>query len=148
MKFILAISDNNVIGINNKLPWHIPHDLLWFKMNTYDTNIIMGRKTYDSMPFLPNRTYFVVSSKNHKFGTSIEHLPEGFCIGGAQLVESIIKAGDILYLTHISMYISDPKAIFINLPKKKLLWKTKRFMYNHIEYYFAAYKILNNGTNA
>jgi len=138
MIFILAVSENNVIGIENRLPWHIPHDLKWFKMNTFNKPIIMGRKTFESMPLLKNRIYHVVSRN----GLSVEEIPNGVCIGGAQLVESIIKKGDILYLTHIKLTIEHPKAVKINLPNKQLLWRTRGFEYKNIQYYFAAYKIL------
>ena len=135
MKFILAVSENNVIGVGNKLPWHIPHDLKWFKMNTYNKTIVMGRKTYESMPKLKNRTYCVVSRNN-----PYVEIPDSICIGGAQLVQSIIKSGDIIYLTHVLVHIDDPTSIHICLPEKTLLWRTKTF-YAKLDYYFAAYRI-------
>ena len=142
MKFILAASINHVIGIENKLPWHIPHDLKWFKMNTYGKNIIMGRKTYDSMPKLKDRHYHVVTSKMHPCKVDICHLPDGICIGGAQLFQSLISSGDILYLTHVLVYINHPNSVKVTIPPKKLLWRTKIFKHKDLEYYFAAYKIL------
>ena len=63
MRFILAVSKDNKIALGGKLPWRIPHDFRWFKMNTYGETIIMGRKTWDSLPFkpLPNRRNIVLS---------------------------------------------------------------------------------------
>jgi len=42
---IAAMADNRVIGLNNKMPWHLPADLAWFKKNTLNKPIIMGRNT-------------------------------------------------------------------------------------------------------
>jgi len=66
LTLIVAISDNNVIGANGKVPWHIPEDLKRFKELTIGHPVIMGRKTYDSLPDkfrpLPDRENIVLSS--------------------------------------------------------------------------------------
>ena len=60
---IVAISDNNVIGNDGKLPWHIPEDLKHFKELTMGVPIIMGRKTYESIGVpLSGRKNIVISS--------------------------------------------------------------------------------------
>ena len=57
MKIIVAMSNNNVIGINNKLPWHLSDDLKRFKSLTQGNQIVMGRKTFESIGRpLPNST--------------------------------------------------------------------------------------------
>ena len=68
IKLICAISKNNVIGNENKLPWSIPEDLKRFKELTSNNWIVMGRKTFDSIGRpLPNRTNIVLSeNKNLK----------------------------------------------------------------------------------
>ena len=60
---IVAMSDNNVIGVNNDLPWRLPLDLKWFKMNTFGQAVIMGRKTWESLPKrpLPFRSNYIIS---------------------------------------------------------------------------------------
>ena len=61
---IAAVSDNDVIGVNNTLPWRLPKDLKFFsKMNTFMGAVIMGRKTWDSLPKrpLPNRLNIILS---------------------------------------------------------------------------------------
>ena len=65
---IAAVSENDVIGMNGKLPWRLPLDLKWFKMNTKAGAVIMGRKTWDSLPVkpLPNRLNIVVSRRPRK----------------------------------------------------------------------------------
>jgi len=61
---IAARSKNNVIGLNNKLPWHITQDLQFFKKQTLNKPMIMGRKTRDSFGEkpLPNRPHLVIST--------------------------------------------------------------------------------------
>ncbi|MBS3803968.1 MAG: dihydrofolate reductase, partial [Oleiphilaceae bacterium] len=59
---IVAMSQNRVIGRNNKLPWHLPGDLRYFKQATMGKPIIMGRKTWDSIGRpLPGRMNLVIS---------------------------------------------------------------------------------------
>jgi dihydrofolate reductase len=78
---IAAIGENNALGKNNDLVWHLPNDFKRFKLLTSGHHIIMGRKTFESFPKpLPKRTHIVISrQKNYQ--------PEG-CI----VVESIEKA--------------------------------------------------------
>src|SRR5688572_2445495 len=94
-KAIVAMSLNRVIGKDNKLPWHLPEDLRWFKKLTTGNVIIMGRKTWDSIGTpLPNRESIVVTrspipgirtvrtlSEINPGGDPREH----YIIGGAQL---------------------------------------------------------------
>jgi dihydrofolate reductase len=78
---IAAIAENNALGKNNELVWHLPNDFKRFKLLTSGHHIIMGRKTFESFPKpLPNRTHIVITrQKNYQ--------PEG-CI----VVESMEKA--------------------------------------------------------
>ena len=67
ISMIVAMDANRVIGYKNKLPWYIPDDLKNFKQLTSNNVVVMGRKTYESLPFqhgLPNRINVVVSSQN------------------------------------------------------------------------------------
>lgn len=60
---IAAVGNNSVIGINGRLPWHIPEDLIQFKKDTMNQPIIMGRKTFESIGrVLPGRDTIVVTS--------------------------------------------------------------------------------------
>ena len=65
---IWAQDTNGGIGKNGKLPWHISEDLKKFKSLTYNSTVIMGRKTWDSLPIkpLPNRRNFVLSRQKKK----------------------------------------------------------------------------------
>ena len=62
-ELIVAMSKNGVIGSNNKLPWHIPEDLRYFKAITMNSIIIMGRKTFESLPTGPllHRVHIVIT---------------------------------------------------------------------------------------
>lgn len=78
---IAAASENNALGKNNDLVWHLPNDFKRFKSLTSGHHIIMGRKTFESFPKpLPNRTHIVISRQE-------DYNPEG-CI----VVNSIEKA--------------------------------------------------------
>jgi dihydrofolate reductase len=62
LSLLLAVSENNVIGRDNKLPWHLPDDLKYFKNLTWGMPILMGRKTFDSIGKpLPGRKSIVVT---------------------------------------------------------------------------------------
>ena len=65
LALICAMAENRTIGRNNSLPWKLPEDLKYFKRTTMGNSIIMGRKTWESLPFkpLPNRRNIVLSSK-------------------------------------------------------------------------------------
>ncbi len=103
-----------VIGKDNKLPWHFPHDLDRFKEYTTDCAVIMGRKTYESIGrILPRRDNIIVTRQENyvvpgafvfndlddaiQFA-SLRH-SEAFVIGGQQLYEQCIDRVDRLYLT-------------------------------------------------
>ena len=67
IKLIVATSENNVIGIKNDLPWHLPEDMNYFKKTTQDSVVIMGRKNYLSIPDkfrpLPGRINIILTRK-------------------------------------------------------------------------------------
>ncbi len=72
MKFsgIVAMSENGVIGLKNSLPWSIPEELKHFKELTMNKTLIVGRKTFESLPPLKNRTLIVLSKTKQ-----IENIP-------------------------------------------------------------------------
>jgi len=110
-KAIVAMSFNRVIGKENKLPWHLPEDLRWFKKLTTGNVIIMGRKTWESIGKpLPNRESIVLSrSKVVIPGVrTIQSLDEldpasdtrdYFIIGGAQIFAAYLNLCSDVYLT-------------------------------------------------
>lgn len=115
LSIIVAVAENNVIGINNTLPWHLPEDLKRFKALTTGHHIIMGRKTYESLGrLLPGRTTVIVTrNKSYQVeGAIIVHSlqeavqkchadEELFLIGGAELYKDGLDLANKLYLTKI-----------------------------------------------
>lgn len=114
----VAVANNNIIGGNNQLLWNIPEDLKRFKKNTINKTIIMGRKTFESLPgILPQRMHIVltkdtkykIDSKNVLIVHSLDEIltsyynskEEAFIIGGGQLYNSTIDYCNKIYLTKI-----------------------------------------------
>jgi dihydrofolate reductase len=108
-KAIVAMSRNRAIGRENKLPWHIPEELRWFKKMTTGHVIIMGRRTWESigMP-LPNRESIVVTRAaipGIRTVPSLNSIQKGndlrdyFVIGGAQLFQEALPLCSDVYLT-------------------------------------------------
>jgi dihydrofolate reductase len=112
---VVAISENNAIGKDNQLLWHLPADLKHFKTITTGHTIIMGRKTYDSIGKpLPNRRNIVVSRNTaltiagaevvHSLADALqicEHEDEVHIIGGAELFNQSIDLANKIYLTRV-----------------------------------------------
>ena len=113
--FIAAIDENNVLGKDNQLIWHLPEDLMRFKRLTTGHAIIMGRKTFESLPkALPNRHNIVVTRNQDysKDGITVCNSLEAaiecakddkqpFVIGGGQIYEQAIELASKIELTRI-----------------------------------------------
>jgi dihydrofolate reductase len=63
MKAILAMAKNRCIGIEGKIPWHIPNDFRWFKEFTTGKKLIVGKNTFDTLPMLKNREILVLTRR-------------------------------------------------------------------------------------
>ena len=117
MKIIVAMSNNNVIGINNKLPWHLSDDLKRFKLLTQGNQIVMGRKTFESIGRpLPNRDNIIITRdlnskiEGVKIISKIEDIPysedqKTFIIGGGEIYSQTINLCDELFITQINSEI-------------------------------------------
>ncbi|NEU30096.1 dihydrofolate reductase [bacterium LRH843] len=119
MSFVVAMEQNRVIGKDNKLPWHLPADLAYFKKVTTGHTIIMGRKTYESIGRpLPNRRNVILTRDPNFYaeGCDIVHSPdeivklcngdgECFVIGGSELFSLLWNEVDRLYVTYIDANI-------------------------------------------
>ena len=115
ISMIAAMAENRVIGLDNKMPWHLPADLMFFKRITLGKPVIMGRKTFQSIGRpLPGRKNIVLSrDKNiHIEGVScvqtaeqalalVEDCDEVMVIGGATIYQQFLPQADRLYLTFI-----------------------------------------------
>ncbi|HLA55432.1 MAG TPA: dihydrofolate reductase [Flavobacterium sp.] len=112
---IAAIAENNALGKDNQLPWHLPDDFKRFKAVTSGHHIIMGRKTFESFPKpLPNRTHVIITRQK-------DYAPEGcivvdslekaiaacpknqdiFIIGGGEIFKLAIPIADKLDITKV-----------------------------------------------
>ncbi len=112
---VVAVANGNVIGKDNKLPWHFSSDLKFFKNLTTGSTVIMGRKTYESIGKpLPNRENFVLSRQSSliaqehlKIFNSLEDAikqistKDAYIIGGENLYRQSLAVIDGIYLTRI-----------------------------------------------
>ncbi len=120
VSIIAAISKNNVLGKENKLLWHLPKDFKFFKENTLGHPIIMGRKTFESLPkALPGRTNIIITGDRNyeKDGAVVTHSLEDaikvglsenkevFICGGGQIYKEALEKNlvDKIYLTEIDV---------------------------------------------
>ncbi|NLC87347.1 MAG: dihydrofolate reductase [Clostridiaceae bacterium] len=117
LSIIVAVAENNVIGKDNKLIWHLPEDLKRFKKLTTGHTIIMGRKTFESLGrILPNRKHVIlcndmemnIEDENVEVLEDISMLDkyinsdeENFIIGGATIYRLLMPYANKLYLTLI-----------------------------------------------
>jgi dihydrofolate reductase len=117
LSIIVAIADDYAIGCANKLPWHLPADLKHFKNLTTGHAVIMGRKTFESLPngALPNRKNIVLRSRlsdeipsTYFEATSLDDALEIakndekiFIIGGSTVYEQCLDRADSMYITWI-----------------------------------------------
>ncbi len=115
LSIIVAMDDNQLIGKDNALPWHLPADLGYFKKTTTGKTVLMGRKTYESIGRpLPNRRNVIVSrnvdfqAKGCEVVGSInaalelaKNDDEVMIMGGASFYEQMLPDVDRLYITQI-----------------------------------------------
>ena len=126
VSIIAAIGQNNELGSDNKLIWHLPNDLKFFKNTTMGKDIIMGSNTFYSLPkILPGRRNIVLTTKNiendqvlllHSKEELITYLKqvkqEVMIIGGASIYSQMLEYANKLYLTEIEATKTDADAYF------------------------------------
>jgi dihydrofolate reductase len=116
LTLIVAVSENDVIGKDNDLIWHLKNDLKRFKSLTSGHCIIMGRKTFESFPKpLPNRTHIVITrQKNYTAQEGVvvvnsleaaikkaEQDTNPFIIGGGEIYKQALNVVDIIEFTRV-----------------------------------------------
>ena len=126
ISIIVAIAENRAIGFENKLLYWLPNDLKRFKSLTTGHTIIMGRKTFESLPkgALPNRRNIVLSRQDIQF-LGAERFPslkaalagcradeEVFIIGGASVYKEAMPLANKLFITHIDDTPEQAEAFF------------------------------------
>ena len=154
LSLIVAIGKNNEIGKDNKLLWHIPEDLDFFKKNTLGKTILMGSNTFYSLPkMLPNRHHIVLTVEGNTFPSEVEVFydfeklleriksseEEIVVIGGAMIYKEFIDYVDTMYITEIDKSF-DADRFFPEIDKNE--WKGKvlsKHIYNDLRYSHVKY---------
>lgn len=128
---IAAVGKNREIGKKGGLIWHLPGDMKYFKDVTSGHTVLMGRKTYESIPGgkgLPGRKNVVLSRKNGDAGRIVEELgnldEEVFVIGGGSIYEMFLPLSERLYLTEIEAEDAEADTFFPEFDKN---------LYNRVE---------------
>ena len=129
---IAAMAKNRVIGKEGKMPWHLPADFAYFKRMTANYPMIMGRKTFESLPgVLPGRRHLVVTRQTNWVQSGCETFssidsalaavanePVVMVIGGMQIYEQTLPIADRVLLTEID-YPFDGDRYFPELPESE-----------------------------
>jgi dihydrofolate reductase len=132
ISLIVAMASNRVIGLNNRLPWHLSADLKKFKQLTLHHPILMGRKTFESIGRpLPDRINIVISRdlSYRQSGCHVYHhiadalaycreYSELFVIGGASFYRSLLPIADCIYITEIDQAF-DGDTFFPEIPAEE-----------------------------
>lgn len=128
ISIIAAVAENGAIGRENRLLWHLPTDMKRFKTLTTGHTVVMGRRTFESLPkgALPNRKNVVLTSRKADAfpgcivcGSMDEALRvcekdegEVFIIGGATIYREAMDIADKMYLTRVHAVAEDANAFF------------------------------------
>ena len=121
ISIIACVGKNLELGKNNDLIWHLPNDLKYFKNVTSGKTVIMGRRTFDSLPgILPKRRNIVLQLSNESNIDGVEifnDIPsiidavkneeEAFIIGGASIYRQFLTYANKLYLTEVNASCKD-----------------------------------------
>jgi dihydrofolate reductase len=124
-KAIVAVSQNGVIGKNGDLPWRLPGDLKWFKKITIGHTVLMGRKTWESLPFpLPGRKNWVLSRtakpqkgmevvrSSDEIADKLQPGEQLFVIGGGEVYSQYLARCNEIYVTEVLQTIQGGDAFF------------------------------------
>lgn len=130
ISLILSVGKNNEIGRGNDLIWHFHADMKFFRETTTGNTVVMGRKTFESLPkVLPNRKNIVITSdKNLKIDGAVvvhsidEALKEAendniFVIGGGNIYAQFLPLANKIYLTEIDAQCPDADTFFPEFDK-------------------------------
>jgi dihydrofolate reductase len=91
MKAILAMAKNRCIGIEGKIPWHIPNDFRWFKEFTVGNTIVVGKNTFDTLPLLKNRECLVLVKEDKIMAAN----PNQYLVNNNSMTGQLITMTDL-----------------------------------------------------
>lgn len=157
MRIILAVSQDGFIAdTGGEIPWRLPYDLKWFKMNTVNSTIGMGRKTWQTLNKPLSNRYHIILSKSpivSEFDDDCEQVyslerfkrrmieENGWIIGGAEVAQYFFEKDNILVLT--TVFTDVCRGTKITLPDKmKCLWTSKMKQENGYKFKLSINKIL------
>lgn len=125
ISMIAAVGKSLELGKNNDLIWHFKEDMKFFKETTTGHTVVMGRKTFESLPkALPNRRNIVISSNKDYVAEGAEVVTsldealkiieneDAFIIGGGAIYKAFLPYADKLYLTEIDAFCDDADTYF------------------------------------
>lgn len=165
INIIAAAGKENEIGFDNKMPWHMPADLKFFKETTMSAPIIMGRKTYESIGrILPGRTNVIISRNPEyqveeaiyftDFHESLKYFkdhntPKVFVIGGGEIFKMAMPFVDYVYFTKIEDTFPQATVFFPELPDHfELEWSEEHAADEKNPYPFTFQKWRNTNKSA
>ena len=132
VSIIAAVGRNLELGRGNDLIWHFKEDMKFFKETTMGSSVIMGRKTFESLPkALPGRKNIVITNNNsysaegavtvHSVDEALKSADsqEVFVIGGGKIYELLLPVADKLYLTEIEAECPDADTYFPSFNKEE-----------------------------
>lgn len=154
VSMIAAVGKNLELGKNNNLIWHFKEDMKFFKDTTMGHTVVMGRKTFESLPkALPGRKNIVISSnaeyqaQGATVVTSVEEAiqiadnEEIFVIGGGKIYAEFLPYADKLYLTEIDAECADADTYFPQFNKSEYIKKIINYYdIDGVEFYHVVYK--------
>nr|MDD5838297.1 dihydrofolate reductase [Eubacteriales bacterium] len=154
VSMIAAVGKNLELGKNNDLIWHFREDMKFFKDTTMGHTVVMGRKTFESLPkALPGRKNIVISSnaeyqaQGATVVTSVEEAlqiadnEEIFVIGGGKIYAEFLPYADKLYLTEIDAECEDADTYFPQFNKSEYIKEIINYYdIDGVEFYHVVYK--------
>ena len=154
VSMIAAVGKNLELGKNNNLIWHFKEDMKFFKDTTMGHTVVMGRKTFESLPkALPGRKNIVISSnadyqaQGATVVTSVEEAlqiadnEEIFVIGGGKIYAEFLPYADKLYLTEIYAECEDADTYFPQFNKSEYIKEIINYYdIDGVEFYHVVYK--------
>ncbi len=140
ISIVVAVADNNAIGKEGKLLWRLPKDLQYFKEVTWGHHVLMGRKTWDSIPPkfspLPGRVNIIITRQPgfvcegckvvNSLDEGIEFAKQAgeselMIIGGGEIYKQALEKADKVYLTRVKNTFADADTFFPELPESAWL---------------------------
>jgi dihydrofolate reductase len=139
---IVAASTNNAIGKENKLLWHLPNDMKYFKATTWAMPVIMGRKTFESLgskPLNGRKNIIITRQQNWKAASTVTafslqdaiieakktNCKEIFIAGGGEIYKESMEIADCIYMTRVHTVI-DGDTFFPDIDLKKWQLESKQ----------------------